>query len=42
VHKVLAILRDWTRGDGLTDDQVDAIDAFYTSLKDCDYLGKSL
>jgi hypothetical protein len=39
---VLAILRDWTRGDGLTDDQVDAIDAYYTSLKDCDYLGMSL
>jgi hypothetical protein len=42
VHKVLAILRDWTRGDGLTDDQVDAVDAYYTSLKDCDYLGMSL
>jgi hypothetical protein len=42
VHKVLGILRDWTRGDGLTDDQVDVIDAYYTSLKDCDYLGMSL
>ncbi len=42
MHKVLGILKDWTRGDGLTDDQVDAIDAYYTSLKDCDYLGKSL
>jgi hypothetical protein len=42
VHKVLGILRGWTRGDGLTDDQVDAIDAYYTSLKDCDYLGRSL
>ncbi len=42
MHKVLGILRDWTRGDGLTDDQVDAIDAYYTSLKDCDYLGMSL
>ncbi len=41
VHKVLGILRDWTRGDGLTDDQVDAIDSYYTSLKDCDYLGRS-
>jgi hypothetical protein len=41
VHKVLGILRDWTRGDGLTDDQVEAIDAYYTSLKDCDYLGRS-
>jgi hypothetical protein len=40
VHKVLGVLRDWTRGDGLTESQAEALNSYYATLKDCDYEGE--
>ena len=40
LQKVVTTVREWTRGQGLTDEQVAAINSYYSTLKDCDYLGE--